>query len=264
MSHIGERLKKLRQEKNISLEEIANKTNIKADYLRSIETGDFCSLPTYVHARGFVKIYGCFLGLDGLALSKTLSIEDVEGNVQRIGVQNSFKQRISWAQVKQELLSQVKANQKKIILAIVIFMGFLFMLYIVKTFIIKIKQHIAIKNKEDVVLQEQVVLQPEKTQKEVTPSFSRDYSITEPFLRLSVKAIHNVWFSVVVDGDLVFEGILSSGSVENWKAENNICLKVSNAGALKLTLNDNDFGTLGQDGEVIRNMVITKDGIDVE
>ena len=45
-----------------------------------------------------------------------------------------------------------------------------------------------------------------------------------------------------------------------WLAENEFSLKIGNAGAVKLNLNDKDLGSLGKNGEVI-DKTFTKDKI---
>lgn len=61
---IGERLRQVRQERDISLEEIALGTHIKLHYLQAIEAGDFGRLPSTVQAHGFMRAYASYLGLD--------------------------------------------------------------------------------------------------------------------------------------------------------------------------------------------------------
>ncbi|MCH1429795.1 MAG: helix-turn-helix domain-containing protein [Chlamydiales bacterium] len=68
-THIGEVLKKRRQEINLSLKEVENATSIRMNSLRAIEEGNISSISP-VYAMGFVKQYANFLGLDGDAVVK--------------------------------------------------------------------------------------------------------------------------------------------------------------------------------------------------
>ncbi|MGE3953926.1 MAG: helix-turn-helix domain-containing protein [Parachlamydiales bacterium] len=54
-----------RAEMNLSLKEVENATSIRIAYLQGIEEGRIGSLISPVYARGFVKQYAAFLGLDG-------------------------------------------------------------------------------------------------------------------------------------------------------------------------------------------------------
>ena len=50
---------------NLSLKEVENATSIRMAYLQSIESGTIGQLISPVYAKGFVKQYAAFLGIDG-------------------------------------------------------------------------------------------------------------------------------------------------------------------------------------------------------
>lgn len=60
----GERLKRERELRGVSLEEIAKATRIKTDYLQALETEDWGRLPGGIFARGFVRTIARYLGMD--------------------------------------------------------------------------------------------------------------------------------------------------------------------------------------------------------
>jgi cytoskeletal protein RodZ len=61
---LGQRLKALRLEREISLEEIAETTHIRLAYLQAIEEGDLENLPSPVQMRGFIRLYAATLGVE--------------------------------------------------------------------------------------------------------------------------------------------------------------------------------------------------------
>jgi cytoskeletal protein RodZ len=61
---VGQRLKEERQARDISLEQVAQGTRIRLHYLQSIEDGNFDDLPSPVQARGFLRAYAGYLGID--------------------------------------------------------------------------------------------------------------------------------------------------------------------------------------------------------
>jgi len=61
---IGQQLSRARNGRGLTIEQAASATRIRVHYLRALETDDFGSLPSMVHARGFLRAYAEYLGLD--------------------------------------------------------------------------------------------------------------------------------------------------------------------------------------------------------
>jgi cytoskeleton protein RodZ len=62
--NFGERLRRERELREVSLEEISVATKISGRYLNALENEDWSKLPGGVFARGFVRSIGRYLGLD--------------------------------------------------------------------------------------------------------------------------------------------------------------------------------------------------------
>ena len=71
MESLGQLLQQARQARGISLEQAAQATHIRLHYLQALEADDQTALPSPVHARGFIRLYAGYLGLnpDGLSPS---------------------------------------------------------------------------------------------------------------------------------------------------------------------------------------------------
>lgn len=64
MDSIGDFFKQVRETKGLTVDEVASKTRIRADFVKALEEGNFAKLPDQVFARGFVRSYARSLGLD--------------------------------------------------------------------------------------------------------------------------------------------------------------------------------------------------------
>ena len=64
MSGFGERLRRQREMRGVSLEEISKSTKIGTRSLKAVEDEDFEKLPGGIFNKGFVRAYARFLGLD--------------------------------------------------------------------------------------------------------------------------------------------------------------------------------------------------------
>jgi cytoskeleton protein RodZ len=61
---IGQKLKQAREDQRITLEHASESTRIRVLYLKALETDDVSVLPSPVQARGFLRNYADYLGLD--------------------------------------------------------------------------------------------------------------------------------------------------------------------------------------------------------
>ena len=61
---IGTQLRKSREEQKLSLDEVAKATYMRARYLTALEEDDFERIPSLAQARGFLRSYAEYLGLD--------------------------------------------------------------------------------------------------------------------------------------------------------------------------------------------------------
>ena len=61
---VGQKLKAIREEQNLTFEEVFEATRIRVAYLRALEDDDLSSMPSPVQARGYLRNYAEYLGLD--------------------------------------------------------------------------------------------------------------------------------------------------------------------------------------------------------
>ncbi|MWC26499.1 helix-turn-helix domain-containing protein [Paenibacillus sp. MMS18-CY102] len=64
MSDLGDLLKKAREQRELSLDDLQEMTKIRKRYLEAIESGDYKVLPGSFYVRAFVKTYAEAVGLD--------------------------------------------------------------------------------------------------------------------------------------------------------------------------------------------------------
>jgi cytoskeletal protein RodZ len=62
--HVGEILQTARERKGVDLARAERETKIRARHLAALESGDFSALPAQVYAKGFLRNYSTYLGLD--------------------------------------------------------------------------------------------------------------------------------------------------------------------------------------------------------
>ncbi len=78
MNALGHQFRQAREARSLTIEQAASATRIRAHYLSAMEAGDFSSLPSRVHARGFLRAYAEFLALDAEPLLLELEGKEPE------------------------------------------------------------------------------------------------------------------------------------------------------------------------------------------
>jgi cytoskeletal protein RodZ len=73
LQKITSRLRQVREEKSIRIEEVAAQTRIRQYFLQALEEGRFEDLPEPVFVQGFIRRYGDMIGLNGIALAHTFA-----------------------------------------------------------------------------------------------------------------------------------------------------------------------------------------------
>lgn len=64
MTYSGSQLKKIRVERNISLEQVATATRIRLAILQDLEDEEYSELSSSTQTKGFLKLYSAYLGVD--------------------------------------------------------------------------------------------------------------------------------------------------------------------------------------------------------
>lgn len=80
-------------------------------------------------------------------------------------------------------------------------------------------------------------------------------------LVLDLQARQSCWVAVQADGVKVIDRVLAEGESQTLSAREELVLSVGNAGGLSFTLNGRPGVALGREGEVRRNIVITRQSV---
>lgn len=78
MRTVGDMLREARVNKSLTLQEVEEGTKIRLKFLNAIEANDFSLMPSISYAKGFVKNYAEFLGLDAATVLAFFRRQTVE------------------------------------------------------------------------------------------------------------------------------------------------------------------------------------------
>lgn len=253
----GSRLKKIRQERGLSLEDVQKKTKIHLNVLRAIE-GDSISNLSPIYLKGFIKIYCGFLGLDakdligpsgGQPQKPALNATVGRPIGARIEKRSSF---IKDASIKLGAIKPL-VNLKKIIIFAAIAVIFIFLgINLIKFVSLRPKSRLEKAKISMPVPVPKAEAKQAKINKDLTGGFT-----------LGIFARGKSWISAKVDGRVVFHGVLARGRSETWQAREKVELSLGDAGAVELQVNDQRFANLGRHGQSLKNVVINKEGLKI-
>ena len=264
---IGEKLKKIRQTKGLSLEEVHKKTKIHINILKAIEGESLTNLSP-IYLKGFLKIYCNFLGLD----PKECSLEQKETTPAPSAAVKPQKEKktlkppsfLDDAGTKLGSSEPPKRLKNIIILVLVVLvLGVIFS---------KVGKLIFSKPKTAPIFAPVQELKPQakpKTKAQAVAPRSQVNEIKVPKelsggVSLVISAKENCLVFVKVDGRVVLHRVLEKGRSDSWKAKERIELSLGNAAAVDLIVNGQRFTKLGRRGQQLKNIIITeKDGLKI-
>lgn len=97
MGNLGETLRSTRETKGISLQQAEDDIKIRKKYLQALEEEDYDVIPGRVYAKGFLRNYANYLGLDPdeIMMEYKLLNAPVKENYRKVDIEASISKRRS-------------------------------------------------------------------------------------------------------------------------------------------------------------------------
>lgn len=234
MESIGLKLKNKRIEKNLTLNDVYEKTKIHPRVLAALEEDRAQEKLNDFYIKNFLRNYAGFLSLDAKAI-----VEDYF-SCQSRSLVNSFKRpKTSKLLDPKKLSLQVTA-------------GLFIFISIILTFI-----HFGHKESSSYPKGKKTAalnLPETAKQKNLFPEIN-----SAEKLKLLLKSNKDVWIQVKSDEKIVFKDTLKKGAAANWTADKSFELWITDGKALELELNGQILACLRKGS--IKNIIIDREGI---
>ena len=242
---LGEFLQGARESAGLSIDELAERTSIRAGLLREIEKNNFVHCGGDTYARGHLRNIAPIISVDAQTLidlynnehsSEIRKIHDmlVENNVTRIPTERKTITWKSLAIASIVVLAAIAGGQ---------------------VIISNSKTTVTPTVSSSPTATASAEPSPTSTQTQTTdvvPSVSGELSLTISAAR------DNSNIDVVINGASLYKGPLFQGETKSFSAPNAISIYLSNAGDLDLTLNGEKIAPLGARNEEIRKTFRSK------
>jgi len=240
MISLGQELKRERELRGISLQEIADSTRINLRFLQAIEDDRLHLIPGRFFVRAILRSYARTIGLD-------------ENQVL-----NRYQQLESYAVTSQEPSAEKKPEseprrlgRRKIWLA-----GGLFVILIALLLFVFLRPS---EKKPASAPASSSTLSANPFSAAVEVQVEEPSPEVQPFLDLELSFIDETWLQVFADGVRVFEGIKREGDSLRFSRSQEFVLDLGNAGGLTFSINGKRAKPLGPPGAVRKGIKISLD-----
>jgi len=282
MTTFSEELRRAREAKNISLADISKSTRINVKYLEALDQGTFDILPQ-AYIRAFIREYATSVGLSPAEMLQKYDIL-VTGRyaagqtpTQTSGMNSAAVPVLheppgdAGAPVPtEELLVKQRSMRTIVIIASIVVLCTLVLAY-VATYVWESKPGPATRETPftEVVREKEAEHAP-PVQADTAAAARKDTltvtaapapAAASDSITLGIRATAVVWMSIVRDSGYVTEFLLEPGQRKTVRARRRFILTTGNAGGAVIAVNRKELGVLGENGIVLRNIVITSEGV---
>ncbi len=268
MGVFGERMRREREMRGVSLEEIALSTKISKRHLEALEQENFDSLPGGIFNRGFVRAYARYLGID-----EEQAIADyIAADQQEPLPEEKFPLDVH---VRPDPVMNPRRSVMPVLLALLILgcvaAGWTYWFKYRPTHQARVPA-----SSEAPAPPSPALAQPSQTAPPSEPATASDSpqaasgspavtevaspsSVSHDRFTVVIKAREQSWVSIKADGRTVTERVLTAGEEQATTAAKEIMLTVGNAAGVDVKFNGTPQGALGTKGTV-RTLTFTPQG----
>ena len=240
----GEELKRERQIRGISLEEISSATKISVRLLSALERGDVQQLPAPAFTRGFIRAYSTHLGIDADEKVNAY-LSDLTGEPHDVAAPKSSRPRSRFWRGRRGNAGLMVA----FVAGVLLVLGFMWnpqrrererpAIKIVPPRAVPVAfKNVAVSNEPTPLLQPAPVAAP--------PSVAP--------ISLKLEFDEDSWAKIDADGATVLNGVIHRGETRSLEAKAGFRVTLGNAGGVRVSVDGQPLDRLGAAGEVVRDL----------
>ena len=285
MGIIGDTLRKAREEKGLTLQQVEAETNMRWKYLEALEKEEYDLIPGQTYVKGFLRNYSAFLQLD-CDYMLDLYRQHLEGVEKDQAIEERITERRNKREQKKKQQSPGTLDTGRgaiwiVALSFILVLGGGLYAFAVLGKTAPVDNPKPSAEQVAVDLEKAEPKQDEPQPTTTTETYAEQVPATtnggvyqqqpggntsvsnptqEPGIELGVntKGVNltlnimerTTWLKVIADGKVVFEGFAGPGGIRTFQAKEKIWLKVGDAGAVEMIENNQNKGKLGGAGEV--------------
>jgi len=275
---IGDTLRKAREDKGLSLQQVELETNMRWKYLEALEKEEYDVIPGQTYVKGFLRNYSAFLGLDC-----DYMLELYKQHLQEKENAKALEERITERKIRKEQKKKERSGKGVYLvvalLLIVVLGGGSYGFYLMG-------KPVAVNNPKSSGerVANETKNQPAPHQEPTTvdktyydrgfprvndqvvgkntggnnPVNNRpggqeskpDVVSEGVYLTLNFTE-RTTWLKVIADGSIVFQGFAGPGGSKTFQASEKVWVRAGDAGAVEVVFNNRNLGKMGGPGQVV-------------
>ena len=246
MAPIGMELKRERELRGITLQEISDATKINIRYLRDLEEDRLDNLPGTFFIKGIIRSFAKYIGLD----ENTILNSYYESELHREQGQEKEEEKEEEYQKTQHTLP---IKVKRILYSILVFLALMAVLTLI---------YLLVYQKPP---GKQVVETPATQTIQKTEPASPPKTVIleeEKELVLDLTFVMDSWIQIYSDGELVVDGLKFEGEKLQVIAKEELLIHTGNAGGISVILNNQTGIPFGESGAVVKDIRITLENME--
>lgn len=241
-------LRTAREDKGVSLAQAEAATMIRRSYLQALEDDEHSLLPGAVYTKGFLRNYAVYLGLDP---SHVLSVYHREHPDRSQNV-------VAPATIRPRGTGQLITGGTVATLLLVVVVA------VFSTYVFRQVQSFRQAQPSSAVaalVPTPTPIPPTATSvpaatataaAQASPPSAATPTVNPNGAEVTATVSQDAWFSIAIDGQRSFEGVVKAGQKQTWKGKDDVFVWTGNAGGVSIVFNGRDIGTLGAVGEVVK------------
>lgn len=246
LERIGEKLRQLREQQHLSIEDIAARTQIQVRIVRAIEEGHIEMLPESVYVKGMVKRFGNSLGIDGSALAQ--EVPDWTRKDADFVQQSTFLQTTGVHAPVGARQSSGFSKSKSPVKPLPVYLGYTLAIVVAGAGISHLIGNSS--GARHTSLDRATGSGPAPTVAKVIPAVAvSPKSAPLPAVKIEIAANSQTWAEIGIDGTTRFTGNLNVGTKLNLLATKQVTINTNNAGGLLFSRDLQPPKPLGKLGE---------------
>lgn len=249
-------------------------TKIRTRYVEALENEDFDALPDRIYVQGFLKSYASFLGLDGEEIVREFKGSAGDSTFHGPSAGGDFERPI----MNPGGISAPSRRRATNATFITLSLAVVFLIALVGVFYF-VGREAQLAGDRVEPLPGDAAPAPDGAPDEPNPSLEATETTTNETTSETMEqdpggasggstigssgevegdsivttvsvGDTEVWISIRTDGELAFQGFAQPGFVQTFESQQSLGITSGDAGAVELEVNGQEYGALGEDGEI--------------